>query len=334
VDNVTYGNIARYEFDPGGWYKFKTYVATGSLTKIRDDLLQATQYTCNPDGTDYSGTCRSYCGSSGRCDGHSPGYLIPSCTSPGTETYHHDMCDSNCQNADRDNLCLMAGYADCTGDVECHFIYARTGCCSQECIYECTGIEGDVNNDTRVDILDIALLSVNIGSNTQSGNWDYSLDVVANGEIDIFDIVFIASRFTESDIIYISPNPQSGSTGTPVSIPISIMENTNEISSFGVDMTYDTNMFNYVDLDKGDLTSHWGWVDANEATPGTVIIGGIRGSETPVPASSEGSLAIANFVVTCSGCSSGTQSQICISNYDPGMGGLGPEPACTMFTFT
>ena len=54
----------------------------------------------------------------------------------------------------------------------------------------------------------------------------------------------------------------------------------------------------------------------------------------PVPVSSDGSLAIANFVVTCSGCSRRTQSQVCISNYDPCMGGLGPEPACTAFTYT
>ncbi len=35
----------RYEFQPGGWYKFRTYVATGDINKIRWDLLRAQ----NPD---------------------------------------------------------------------------------------------------------------------------------------------------------------------------------------------------------------------------------------------------------------------------------------------
>jgi len=38
-------DIVRYEFQPGGWYKFRTYVATGDINKIRWDLLRAQ----NPD---------------------------------------------------------------------------------------------------------------------------------------------------------------------------------------------------------------------------------------------------------------------------------------------
>jgi chitodextrinase len=41
VDGNTYSDIPRYEFQPGGWYKFRTFVATGDISKIRWDLIRA-----------------------------------------------------------------------------------------------------------------------------------------------------------------------------------------------------------------------------------------------------------------------------------------------------
>jgi hypothetical protein len=49
------------------------------------------------------------------------------------------MCNNNCQNIDRDNICLKTGHADCTGDPECHLIIAGEEDCSNECEYSGSG---------------------------------------------------------------------------------------------------------------------------------------------------------------------------------------------------
>ena len=51
-------------------------------------------------------------------------------------------------------------------------------------------LEGDLNNDTRVDIGDLIIVASNFGTNNAVADTD------SNGIVDIFDIVFVASRFT------------------------------------------------------------------------------------------------------------------------------------------
>jgi hypothetical protein len=140
-------------------------VAIGSGSSVRGA-------TCSPDGTDEFGVCNhDECGASERCDGHEPGYLIGSCTSPGTETYHHDKCDDNCQNVDRDNLCLMTGYADCTGDVACHLKNAGTSGCNNQCVY--VGIPGPLND------LEMSVIS------SSTIDFDFSHGVESSSQNDI-----------------------------------------------------------------------------------------------------------------------------------------------------
>ena len=45
LTRVVGGDIVRYEFQPGGWYKFRTYVATGEISQVRSLLLQAQGFT-------------------------------------------------------------------------------------------------------------------------------------------------------------------------------------------------------------------------------------------------------------------------------------------------
>jgi hypothetical protein len=54
----------------------------------------------------------------------------------------------------------------------------------------------DLNNDTRVDILDLITVATHFGLTPSSPDWNATADVVANSKIDIYDIVFVASRFT------------------------------------------------------------------------------------------------------------------------------------------
>ncbi|MBM3284451.1 MAG: hypothetical protein FJY81_01100, partial [Candidatus Aminicenantes bacterium] len=85
--------------------------------------------------------------------------------------------------------------------------------------------------------------------------------------------------------------PSAGYSGTTVSVPISILGNLNSISTFGLQLTFDSNMFEYLGTSKGSLTGSWAFVDGNNIS-GTVTIGGFAGSGSTIPVGSEGSLAV------------------------------------------
>jgi len=132
--------------------------------------------------------------------------------------------------------------------------------------------------------------------------------------------------------IGISCSPSSGGTDTIIDIPISINGNQKVITYFGLKLTFDTSVFQFVSVSKGSLTGSWATVDGNPIS-GTVTIGGYAGSGTPVPVGSNGSIAVVKLKVTCSGCSDGQQSQISIDNYTDDISGMTPEPAKTIFTY-
>jgi hypothetical protein len=134
------------------------------------------------------------------------------------------------------------------------------------------------------------------------------------------------------DEISISCSPSSGGTGTEVRIPITINENPDQIQYFGLKMTFNTSMFQFVSVSKGSLTGDWATVDGNNAS-GTITIGGFAGSGTPIPAGSSGTIAIVKLRVTCSSCSDGQQSTIQINTYTDDIAGMTPEPASTTFTY-
>ncbi|UCD07902.1 MAG: hypothetical protein JSW41_02970 [Candidatus Aenigmatarchaeota archaeon] len=60
--------------------------------------------------------------------------------------------------------------------------------CTQ-CIHE----EADLNCDTDINILDLSMVTSEFG---KTSGFDPILDMDKNGEIDIYDLVFVAGRFT------------------------------------------------------------------------------------------------------------------------------------------
>lgn len=54
-------------------------------------------------------------------------------------------------------------------------------------------IEGDLNNDTKVNINDLIIVAINFGL---TSGFDIEADTDNNNVIDIFDVVYVASRFT------------------------------------------------------------------------------------------------------------------------------------------
>jgi len=142
----------------------------------------------------------------------------------------------------------------------------------------------------------------------------------------------ISGPLTDNEIL-ISPEPSSGGTGTIVTVPVTINGNIQEIKAFGLELTYDTTMFEYQSVSAGDITGDWASVDGNEVSSGTVRIGGFAGSGDSITQGGVGSIVKVTLIVTCSGCNDGKQSQICIQNYTDDITGMTLEPTYTTFTY-
>lgn len=193
-------------------------------------------------------------------------------------------------------------------------------------------IPADVNNDGIVNIFDIVSISPYFGKVSSDPQWSSVADVIADDEIDIFDLVFVASRITQTDISVMF-NPSSGTSGTMLVVPVSIDQNPTGITAFGLDMVYDTSMFSFQSVDRGRLTTDWYAVAGNEISPGNVRLGGFAGAANEIVQGSAGSIALISMEVTCSGCSNGQQGQLCIDNYVDHISQLTPMPYCATFTY-
>jgi hypothetical protein len=133
--------------------------------------------------------------------------------------------------------------------------------------------------------------------------------------------------------ITISCSPSSAGTGTTVSVPISIDGNLVEISTFGLELTFDSNLFQYIGTSKGNLTGSWATVDGNASGAGRITIGGFAGSASPIPVGRVGTIAVVTLRVTGTGFSDGQTSQLSIRSYSDDISGMRPLPSSTTFTF-
>ncbi|MFP4082086.1 MAG: cohesin domain-containing protein, partial [Candidatus Aminicenantes bacterium] len=141
------------------------------------------------------------------------------------------------------------------------------------------------------------------------------------------------SSLPSDNKISISCSPSSGGSDTVVSIPVAITGNTNEITYFGLDLSYDTSVFEFQSVSSGGLTSDWASVDGNDLGSGTIRVGGFAGSGTTIPKGSTGEIAVVKMKVTCNTCNDGKQVTISITNYQDDISGMTPDPATTKFTY-
>jgi hypothetical protein len=132
--------------------------------------------------------------------------------------------------------------------------------------------------------------------------------------------------------ISLSCSPASAKTGTIVSFPVKIRGNLTKISVFGLDMTFDSSIFQFHSTVKGSLTGGWAAVDGNEISPGTIKIGGFAGSASAIPAGSEGTIVIVKLKVI-STASANKQTKVWIQNYIDDIQGLTPSSTSTNFTY-
>lgn len=135
-----------------------------------------------------------------------------------------------------------------------------------------------------------------------------------------------------SNNISISCSPASGGTNTVVTVIISIRGNTSVMDASGLKVNFNTAMFVFLGVDKGNLTRNWS-VGGNETSSGVITVGGYAGGASAIPTGSEGSIAVLEFRVTCSGCTDGATSQFCITNLTDDLVGMSTNPACVTFKF-
>ncbi len=132
--------------------------------------------------------------------------------------------------------------------------------------------------------------------------------------------------------ISISCNPSSGKKNTIVSFPVTITGNIKEIEVFGLDLTFDTSIFELNSIVRGTLTGGWTAVDGNEISAGTVRVGGFAGAANPIPISSIGSIFIVKLKVISSS-STNQQTTVRIKNYIDDIQNLIPSTVTTKFTY-
>jgi len=170
-----------------------------------------------------------------------------------------------------------------------------------------------------------------LGEGTYSGTLTIAAPGASNSPQLVGVTLQIASIPTNNEI-GVTCNPSSGKTGDTVSCSIYIYGNTKSLSAFGLQLKFDTSMFEYVGTNKGSLTGSWAYVDGSHSS-GTVTLGGFAGGASPIPVGSSGTLAVVVLRVTGGSYPNGQKSTITIDSYTDDVSGMKPEPAATTFTY-
>ncbi len=65
-------------------------------------------------------------------------------------------------------------------------------------LYDVPPIEGDVNRDGRVDVIDLDAVAAAFNSRPGWPNWNPAADLNDDGVVDVFDLVEVGRNFGES----------------------------------------------------------------------------------------------------------------------------------------
>lgn len=85
--------------------------------------------------------------------------------------------------------------SSCGAAEQCHGEVPGIGFCDENC--NLVEPSADINNDTRVDLTDLGIVTSYFGLTNSDPGWNKTADVAhPYGEIDIFDAVFVAGKFT------------------------------------------------------------------------------------------------------------------------------------------
>lgn len=188
--------------------------------------------------------------------------------------------------------------------------------------------EGTSNGGKKDHTISVDIQGLNAGS--YNGILSVIDSEASNSPFAVKVNLTINSKVSDNKIS-ISCDPGSGGTNTIVEIPVSIYGNAEEISDFGLELTFDSSIFAYHSIEKGSLSSSWAYIDGNEISSGKVKVGGFGGTAA-ISKGSSGTIAVVKLKVT-SAASSDSQTQIAIQSYIDGIAGMRPEPASVKFTY-
>lgn len=110
----------------------------------------------------------------------------------------------------------------------------------------------------------------------------------------------------------------------PIDIPIRIEGKTyQQIQSFGLDIVFDPAVYEYLSIEKGNLTQTWQAIDGNIIEPGRLRIGGYLGDGQGITGDVNGTLAIVKFKVI---------SDFKLENYVDDIKNMEPDSAIVFVT--
>ena len=136
----------------------------------------------------------------------------------------------------------------------------------------------------------------------------------------------------EKPTISLTCSPITAAPNEVVSLSVLIKSNTKELRVFGLEVAFDSRMFQFQEVRKGTLTAGWTAVDGNEVGSGSLRVGGFSGGGAAIPVRSEGALAEIRLKVTGGDYGNGQQTQVCIKQYTDDLAGFQPASACSTFT--
>ena len=159
-------------------------------------------------------------------------------------------------------------------------------------------------------------------SDPDADNSPYSINVTLT----------VIAPLTDNEV-GVSLSPSSGGTNTTVQVAINVRGNTSLIEAFGLQVNFNTTMFQYVGTSKGSLTGNWSLLGGNQISPGVIRIGGAALGGTPVAVGSLGTIAVVTLRVTCTACNDGQTSPVSINGFSDDLVGMTVSPASATFAF-
>jgi hypothetical protein len=136
----------------------------------------------------------------------------------------------------------------------------------------------------------------------------------------------------DPNTVVVFVTPLKAGPGEEAELVVGIDRNAAVIGAFGLDVSFPTSMFTYLDVQKGGLTEDWTTVNANQIGPGRVRVGGFAGAGPKIASGRSGTLAVLRFKVSCGSCPNGTTARSCLSAFVDGLAGMAGTGSCALFT--
>ncbi|UCG11921.1 MAG: hypothetical protein JSU72_15590 [Deltaproteobacteria bacterium] len=112
--------------------------------------------------------------------------------------------------------------------------------------------------------------------------------------ITLFALSFIT---TQARAAALNLNDQWGDKGSTVTFEVSVDTAPNEVEAFGFEVRYDSSVLRYQGYTTGWLTLEFDFVDANNASPGAVRVGGFEAGGEKIEQGDSGTLVSLTFEV-------------------------------------